>query len=252
VSEHPGSGQGWGPQQGGQGGYGQDPGQSYGQDPGQEGAGWQQGYGQQEHGQGQQGYGQQPGYQQQQGYPQQGYPQQGYGQQGYGQQQGYPQQQGYSPYPGYQRQRAGGNEPTINMLRFVLAGIGVASFFVQLIPFASSSGFNSTESIDGSQIAAVVLAVFALAGAGIYALLQGLRYVKPGPGGNLVVALINLCMVILGIAIVVNLGFPGGFPDGASRSAGLWIFFIATIIQAALAGIIFVMSPRTPVQATSR
>ena len=112
-------------------------------------AGWQ--------GHGQQGYGQQgtarasrvtannratrnsratasqPGYGQQQGYGQQP----GYGQQGYGQQQGYPQQQGYSPYPGYQRQRPGGNESTVNLLRFVVAILGIALMFNLMLPWLS-------------------------------------------------------------------------------------------------------------------
>ena len=242
MSEHPGSGQGWGPQQGGQGGYGQDPGPGYGQDPGQGGAGWQ--------GSGQQGYGQsQQGYGQQQGYPQQGYPQQGYGQQGYGQQQGYPQQQGYSPYPGYQRQRPGGNESTVNLLRFVVAALGIALMFNLMLPWLSidTRFFQGTVSDKGIQLEPAIWGTAILAAAGVLALIQAMRMTKVSAGGNLLVLAISALGLIFALDIIV-----AAFPEGVGRGAGTWIFFVGALIMTAVSGPVFVMSPRTPAQGTSR
>jgi hypothetical protein len=245
VSEHPGSGQGWGPQQGGQGGYGQDPGQGYGQDPGQGygqdpgqgGAAWQ-GHGQQGHGQSQQGYGQQ-----------QSYPQQGYGQQGYGQQQGYQQQQGYSPYPGYQRQRPGGNESTVNLLRFVVAILGIALVFNLMLPWLSiDDTFTRVSGADkGIQFGAAIWGTAALAAAGVLALIHAMRMTKVSAGGNLLVLAISALGLIFALDIIV-----GAFPEGVGRGAGTWVFLVGAVIMTAASAAVFVMSPRAPVQATSR
>ncbi|MGZ4619271.1 MAG: hypothetical protein ACXV3F_11255 [Frankiaceae bacterium] len=259
MSENPGSGQGWEPQQGAQGGYGQDPGQGHGQDSDQGDAGWQ-GHGQQ--GYGQQGYGEsQPGYGQQQGYSQQP----GYGQPGYGQP-GYPQQQGYSPYPGYQRQRPGGNESTVNLLRFVVAILGIALMFNLMLPWLSidvqtlrdaqqseslqRNGFTllmAAGSDKGIQFAPAIWGTAALAAAGVLALIQAMRMTKVGAAGNLLVLAISGLALIFALDIIVS-----AFPEGAGRAAGTWIFFVGALVMTAASAAMFVMSPRAPAQGTPR
>ncbi|MGZ6869385.1 MAG: hypothetical protein ACXVHI_03595 [Frankiaceae bacterium] len=288
MSENPGSGQGWEPQQGAQGGYGQDPGQGHGQDSDQGDAGWQghgqQGYGQQGYGESQPGYGQQqgysqqpgygqpgygqsqPGYGQQQGYSQQpGYGQPGYGQPGYGQP-GYPQQQGYSPYPGYQRQRPGGNESTVNLLRFVVAILGIALMFNLMLPWLSidvqtlrdaqqseslqRNGFTllmAAGSDKGIQFAPAIWGTAALAAAGVLALIQAMRMTKVGAAGNLLVLAISGLALIFALDIIVS-----AFPEGAGRAAGTWIFFVGALVMTAASAAMFVMSPRAPAQGTPR
>ena len=220
MSEHPGSGPGWGPQQGGPGG-------GYGQDPGQGGAGWQ-GYGQ--------GY---PGQQPAQGYPQQGY----------GQQQGYPQQQGHSPYPGYQRQRQGANESTINMLRFVVAGLGFALMFNLMLPWLSVDErfVQGAFSDKGIQLEPAIWGTVGVAVAGVLALVYAMRLAKANPAGNLIVLAISALSLVFALDIMVS-----AFPEGVGRGAGTWIFFIGALIMTALSAAVFALSPRTAQQTTAR
>ena len=135
------------------------------------------------------------------------------------------------------------------MLRFVVAGLGIALMFNLMLPWLSVDErlVQGAFSDKGIQLEPAIWGTVGVAVAGVLALVHAMRLAKVNPAGNLIVLAISGLSLVFALDIMVS-----AFPEGVGRGAGTWIFFIGALIMTALSAAVFAMSPRTAQQTTAR